>query len=127
LIASFDWQTALPQGQVILPPSILVMSSSRQVLVMSQATSLPFGSRVARMSQIVFLHSLRASFSAFSSGVGSRLSSSVRGVVSAGAAACGAGLAGVALSSAAKERAQLARSVISAAASEARFMILLLT
>jgi hypothetical protein len=47
-------------------------------------------------------------------------------VVSAVAAACGAGLAGVPLSSAAKERAELARSVTSAAASEARFMILFL-
>jgi hypothetical protein len=70
--SSFDWQTALPQGQLILPPSILVMSSSRQVLTMSQETSSPTGLLLVRMSQILTLQALRASFSAFSSGVSSR-------------------------------------------------------
>ena len=60
LTSSFDWQTALPQGQSNLPPSILVMSDSRQVLTMSQETSSPCGSLVARMSQILILQALRA-------------------------------------------------------------------
>src|SRR5262245_53509925 len=71
--SSFDWHTALPQGQLALLPSILTMSSSRQVLTMSQETFSPLGSRVATMSQIFFLHSFRASFSAVSSGVSCRL------------------------------------------------------
>ena len=73
LTSSFDWQTALPQGQSNLPPSILVMSDSRQVLTMSQETSSPCGSLVARMSQILILQALRACFSARSSGVSSVL------------------------------------------------------
>ena len=77
LMSSFDWQTALPQGQSNLPPSILVMSDSRQVLTMSQETSSPCGSLVARMSQILILQALRACFSARSSGVSSFLPPSV--------------------------------------------------
>ena len=76
LMSSFDWQTALPQGQSNLPPSILVMSDSRQVLTMSQETSSPCGSLVARMSQILILQALRACFSARSSGVSSVLAAS---------------------------------------------------
>src|SRR6185503_8194726 len=73
LMSSFDWQTALPHGQSNLPPSILVMSDSRHVLTMSQETSSPCGSLVARMSQIFILQALRACLSARSSGVSSCL------------------------------------------------------
>jgi hypothetical protein len=45
------------------------MAASRQVLVMSQEMSGPAGSLVASTSQISILQGLRASFSAFSSGV----------------------------------------------------------
>src|SRR5688572_9737886 len=65
------------------------MSASRQVLTMSQATSLPAGSLVARMSQILILQALRASFSAFSSAV---ISGSLAGAASgAGVPPDGAG------------------------------------
>jgi hypothetical protein len=60
------------------------MSSSRQVLTMSQETSSPAVFRVAMMSQILALQALRASFSAFSSGVSP-------GCFSAGAVAAGGG------------------------------------
>src|SRR3990170_3360536 len=90
--SSFDWQIALPQGQPVLPPSILVMSASRQVLTMSQATSSPAWSLVARMSQILILQALRASFSSFSSGVSSR-SFAVGGVALAAGLAPSAGVA----------------------------------
>src|SRR6478672_498350 len=87
LISSFDWQTALPHGQSILPPSILVMSASRQVLMMSQETSSPCGFLVARISQSLTLQALRACFSANSSGLISGLFASGAGVgVSAGLA-----------------------------------------
>src|SRR5262245_42591527 len=76
----------LAPGQLTLPPSILRMSSSRQVLTMSQETFSPLGSRVATISQIFFLHSFRASFSAASSGVSCRLAS-----LALGGAACSAG------------------------------------
>src|SRR4029079_7673728 len=53
--SSFDWHSALPHGHSILSPSILAMSSSRQVFVMSQEMSSPAPSRAAMMSEILAL------------------------------------------------------------------------
>jgi len=91
--SSFDWHTALPHGHSILSPSILAMSSSRQVFVMSQEMSSPAGSRVAMMSQILALQAFRVTFSAFSSGVSS-------GCFSAGAVAPGGDTVGLVSSAA---------------------------